>query len=541
MANELPPSPQVGTAAMGGPGWSAAAPGNTASPTGPTIAQRAASFLRGVNEYATEHPGVVNPIGTAVINAAKPTPQRMLTRAEAGAQAPAQDPSQPGSPYDRVFGTVSPSQAGGGMQLTPPTMIGAHFDPSRVPLRGSTQYAMDRALDNSPEIAARYGLANVQATAAEASAGILEREAERAQYERAQRIEREKERQGVVKEQLQRAKALNEEAQRATVDPNKFFQGPGGIMMAIGAVLRPGNEGMNFLQRAFENNLSWQREQVNAKRQNARDAETTLGKYQAAFGDERAGELAWEADARDIARMKLMALAERSQSPQIMAQADVMGTMLARDRDLKRSELQGRIDQMSYVPRQVVGGGMGTPQKLEHIVRLPNGMAVQMQSKELQQKAIEKTAITEMIRRNNNSAITKRDELVKALKSGDIRKADAIKRELTDMRESTMSLVSIAREQGVVKDAEFERAKESTAAYLSLNPKADDAIRSHTERTVQDLGFFIRAAGGEQVQPGYVVQPGKGIQPTAQYVGHATSPQAVTDPSSFQLQQPKVK
>jgi hypothetical protein len=459
-----------------------------------------------------------------------------------GAAPAAVPPAEPGAasmqnPYDATFGTVQPgSMGGGGMQLSPPRLIGAHFDDSRVPLRPNTQNQLFGALDNTRTLDAHHDLATVQANAAMASANILESEAERASVARAERMEREKERQTFVRQQLDTAKRLNEDAQKATVDPSRFWKSPGAVLMSIGAVLSTNGEGTHALERAQEMDLASQREENALRRQRGEDVINTLGKYEKAFGDERAAELAFEADSRDVARMKLMALAERSQSPQIMAQAQLVASGLAESRDAKVADLRARLDQMAYVPAQVVGGGAtGSGKPLENVVNLPNGMSLQMPSKELQTDAIKRIAVTEQIKRNNEKAVALREQARK-----DPKQWGTIKQQLADLREDTMAMVSVAREQGVVKDAEFERAKSSTAAYLELTPGTDETIRQHTNRTVENLGFFLRASGAEQVQRGYAQDQRGAIQPRGAYVGNNVKPPAVEAPGSFQLQQPQV-
>ena len=450
---------------------------------------------------------------------------------------PAAGPAPGGNPYDVTFGTVQPGGMGpgGAFQLTPPRLVPAHFDDSRIPLRKGTQEQMFGALDNTRTIEAGQDLAQVQANAAVASANILEREAERADFERAARMKREEERQSFVREQLATSKRLSEEAQKATVDPSRFWKSPGAILMSVGAVLSMNGEGTHALERAQDMDLAAQREEIALKRQRGLDAENTLKKYQDAFGDERAAELAFEADSRDIARMKLMALAERSQSPQILAHANLIASGLAEARDGKRAELQARLDQMSYVPNQVIGG-MGAQQKpLEHVVNLPNGMSLQMPTKELQEKAIQRIAVTEQIKRNNERALMLREQARK-----NPGQWGTIQQQLKDLREDTISMVSIAREQGVVKEAEFDRAKSSTAAYLELTPGSDNTIRENTQRQVENLGFFLRASGAEQVQRGYAPDLRGRIQPSGEYVGNNVKPPAVEAPQSFQLQAPQV-
>ncbi len=441
------------------------------------------------------------------------------------------------NPYDATFGTVQPGMgAGGAMQLTPPRLIGAHFDDSRVPLRKDTQSQMFGALDNSKTLEAHDRLAGVQANAADVAANWLEGEAERARGALADRQSREAERQFYVRKQLDNAKRLSEEAGKATVDPTRFWKSPGAVLMSIGAVLSSNGEGVHALERAQDMDLANQREEIAIKKARGEDAMNVLAKYEKTFGDERAADLAFEADSRDVARMKLMALAERSQNPQIMAQAKLVAAGLIEQRDMKRADLQARLDQMSYVPAQVVGGGGGAQQKpLEHVVNLPNGMSLQMPSKELQTEAIKRTAVTEQIKRNNERALLLRDQARK-----DPKQWGSIQQQLKDLREDTMAMVSVAREQGVVKDAEFERAKSSTAAYLELTPGTDNTIREHTKRTVENLGFFMRASGAEQVQRGYTPDARGRVQPTGEFVGNNLKPPAVEAPGSFQPQQPQV-
>jgi hypothetical protein len=463
--------------------------------------------------------------------------------APAPAAVPAADPAAgaaPGNPYDSTFGTVQPGMGGaGGFQLTPPRLIKSHFDDSRIPLRPGTQQQLYNALDNQRTVDAGQNLAQVQANAAIASANILEAEAERAKGAMADRQSREAERQYYVRKQLDTAKKLNEEANKATVDPSKFWSSPGAMLMSIGAILSTNGEGTRSLERAQEMELANQREQIAIKKQRGLDAENTLAKYQKAFGDERAAELAWEADSRDIARMKLMALAERSQSPQILAHANLMASGLAEQRDLKRAEFNARMDQLSYVPAQVIGGGMGGAKPMDNIVALPNGMQLKLATKELHNEAVGKIAATEMLKRNNDRAIKLRGEYVKALKSGHVLDADRIKGELVALQSSSINMRSIAQGQGVVKEAEFERAKKDFP-YTDINPRAEDAIRNNTSLAVQDLSMWFGANRAERVATGYT-QGARGVEPAASFVGQATSPASLdAQPSSFQLQQPQV-
>lgn len=437
------------------------------------------------------------------------------------------------NPYDRTFGTMSPGSGGGGLQLSQPSLIGAHFDPSRIPLRGSTQQELYGALDNSGTVRAGNDLAKTQANAADVSANLLESEAERATRDRASRMVREDDRQQTVRGMLDNARKLSEQAQQATVNMGSFYENPGNIMMAMGAVIRPGNEGMAMLERAFDREVSNQREEITRKRQAGLDAFNRLNEYQKAFGDERASDLAFEADARDVARMKLLALAERSQSPQIMAQANLVATQLGEQSRGKRADLTARLDQLSYVPAHVVGG-TAQSKPLEHVVNLPNGVSLQMPTKDLQQKAIEKIEFAETIRRNNNEALRLREVVRK-----DPKQLPQVRQQLKSLEDQTISMLSLARGQGTVREPEYARAVQSTAAYTSLTPGSDKTIRAGSDYAVQDLGTFMRASGAEQVQRGYTQTPGKGIQPTGAYTGNNVTPQPMQNPGSFQLQMPQ--
>lgn len=510
----------------------------------------AKSYLSGSPAAASAAQGAAVRAGSALAGPGAVAATEYLTQkpslgALGGGGAPAAAPADGAAvgqnPWDNVYGTVqpgamAPGAAGGGVQLSRPRLIGAHFDDSRIPLRKETQAQLFGALDNQKTQDATQDLAKVQANAAVASANILQEEADRAKVAHAERMHREEERAGFVRGQLDKARALNEEAQNASVDPGRFWRSPGAVLMSIGAVLSTNGEGMQALNRAQDMDLAQQREEIARKKGRGQAVENTLAKYQQAFGDERAAELAFEADSRDVARMKLMALAERSQSPQIMAQAKLIGAGLKEQADGKRAEFNARMDQFSYVAPQVVGvgGGAGAhPKPMEHLVNLPNGATLKMQTSDQAKEARDRIAAAEQIKVNNDRAIMLNRKWKDAMTSGHMLEAAQMKDELKSLQVTSAKLRSTALGQGQVKEGEMPLAIKEFP-YLNLNPESEKGIRNNTNQVIQELGTWIHTSGAEQVQRGYGVDAAGRVTPTGEYVGHNVRPQNMdAAPKSF--------
>jgi hypothetical protein len=431
-----------------------------------------------------------------------------------------------------------------GMTLTPPRLIPAHFDDSHIRARAGTQRMAFDALDNSGVIGANEKLAQVQAHTAEASAGILEEEATRQRYAREERMAKEEERRNFVRGELDKARKLSEEAGKASVDPGRFFKSPGAIMMAIGAVLRPGNEGMAMFERAIERDLALQKDEIALKRQRGQEAYNTLAKYQAAFGDERAAELAFEADARDVGRTKLMALGTRSQSPQLMANAQVMSEQLKQSASGARANLAMHFDNQAYVGPQVVGGYSGPAKQEGLFVPLgPDGRGFYAKSEEeakkgrglayAQQNIIPKLNRLKELRKQTTSTIRGAGKLGYEPKSlAEIKSLEA---------QVAMEIGSLqANSPGALDEGMLRVAKAVQGDWTSVGGHPEAAADAFIGTINSQLSNFQRGQAGQtSVQ---TIAPDNKGGVTTKTVGQAqfSSPVDYKDPGTFKLMQPQV-
>lgn len=199
-----------------------------------------------------------------------------------------------------------------------------------------------------------------------------------------------------------------------------------------------------------------------------------------------------------------------------------------------------------FVSGQVVGGGPGPKKDLPNLVTLSDGTTVQMPNEKQQDKAIEKIQVIDKLQRYSNEALNVRKEIAKVDPILDHSAYSKLHKQLEDLEETKVSMLSTEAGQGVLRDSEYARSVARQGFYTqgvgffkgnpvsrSERETADANIRRQIQRGDEDQRAFVRAAGGHVVERGYATGPDGQRAPVAQYTGQDVKPAEQLAPAGF--------
>jgi hypothetical protein len=208
-----------------------------------------------------------------------------------------------------------------------------------------------------------------------------------------------------------------------------------------------------------------------------------------------------------------------------------------------------------YVPAQTIGGAGGGQKRPEHLVTLPDGTTVQMDSAETAKKAQEVSFGYSQLIDINNRIMQKREQ-IKALADHPYDNYDKIRslsRQIHDETETKIKLMSQSEDHSVVREAEHERAEEQQggstrglgvvahgAVAGSYDRGVDDVLRNQNSRWTEAPRLFVQAGSGPIVQKGYTPDAQGRPQPAARYTGQDVQPPQQLPPKGFKPMDPRV-
>lgn len=366
-----------------------------------------------------------------------------------------------------------------------------------------------------------------------------------------------------VADQQSKLKQLAAQTQ-AEVDPEAIWKERGsfakvlaGIGVALGqfgALMRGGtNNAYEIVKGQIDANIAAQRENI-ANARHAFDTQSNLyAQNLQAFGDREKAAIATKINYLDqvsaiVDQQRALSKSQDADARAAEIQAQIMKDQAqAYDQFAVRTHTQlTEQENETYRPAQTAAAGLKRP---ENLITLSDGTTVQMPNAPEHGEAVKKIAVLDELQRRNNEILALRQKaagLDPLLDRTEYQKAMA---QLKDLGQQKISLMSLAVGQGVVKEAEYARAKEEQSfaeeglGFFKGNPLAssarevaDEAIRAQTERWNKDQHSYVRAAGVPIVKKGYVQDARGNLVPAGKYTGQdADRPSNLAPPGSRSL------
>jgi hypothetical protein len=399
------------------------------------------------------------------------------------------------------------------------------------------QMAANKRLDVMNRMAQAEGM---QAAARIHANEVAQSRISQLNQERAQYVDQEK----------RRLEKLATEAQ-AKIDPEAHWKEKGslakvmaGIAIGLGqfgAMMRGGpNSALQIIQSEIDRNIDAQKANV-ANAKHAYDVRSNLYlRNLNEFGDKERAALATKINYLDtvaglVDQQKALAKTDEAQAAwhdmqQSIAKerAGAADQFAIRTHDQKTEQLSDR-----FVPTQVVGGGAGAALKRpENLITLTDGTTVQMTNAPEHGEAVKKVQALDRLMRINNKIKQHRQAAEKLDPLTDRTEYQKNIAVLESLEIDKINAMSIASEQGVVKEAEYERAKaqqgmatqglgtfKGNPVAASSREVADTVLDEQTKRWNEDQHAYVRAAGVPIVKKGYVQNAAGQLVPAGQYTG----------------------
>lgn len=299
--------------------------------------------------------------------------------AQGGAVAPGAPPPPPSPPT--LAQRLGPAATSPAPLIPPPKAQGDFVDPSAAGAGGGAQPKLELpkghqtdggfASTVSPgvrkeldEAGAGEALGALRTGEAESRANIRATAAIDAQAAAAQKLAQEqaigeRRRQDALTAQANDYKAMQEEAAKGQIDPDRWMgnhsKALATVAMALGAFGSGLSRGRNpnwaadMVNQRISADIDAQKENIANKRKNAEASSNLYAMKLRQFGDERQAELATHAQLIEQYKLTAQAEAQRAQSPVMMAKAKQLTAQL----DMEQAKLHAQLEK--YVPPS--GGG----------------------------------------------------------------------------------------------------------------------------------------------------------------------------------------
>ena len=533
-ANDPPPPPLERIEPPSGPNWREEAAAKPGAP-----APNDMSYLGG---------------GQTSQGQAIPTPPAPGKTPEQAAQEEA-DRAGYAAAATGIQGGGPPMMVGGGAGQVVP----AHWQP------GSHEVAIQRGIDPSalaPGLMARgQGLqageaANIQRLeaaqlnqAADVEAG--KRAALQAHVAKTQLEALDARKATYIRDEHAKLEALNTQAQRKIDTDEAFVGGQAGrigaaIMVGLGQFASMWKGGTNAALQIVNDGINRTIEVQKAQASNARaaygDRMNLYRDNMQAFGEQR-GELATRIQLLD----KVAALADSKRAGAKSLENDAAyNEFMAGLQDKKAKALDefgekttdhiGEKMNEHYQAAQMLGGA-GSPKREGNLVTLSDGTTFVMPSEKTANEAITKIQNLDTLQRRNNQILQLRGETAKLDPILDRTAYNTNIKQLKELADEKVALMSIGLGQGTVKEDEYKRAKEFAAnaenglGFFKGNPyaasereSADAVLRMQTKKWADDQRAHVTAAGGSVYERGYAADPSGRLKPVGQYTGQDAAP-----------------
>ncbi len=412
----------------------------------------------------------------------------------------------------------------------PPTTVAAHWDPTRDPERASTRNA-ERANVVST-LAADEAVNKARQMQATIHADGLEGAYQDAENRRVDRMAGEMKRQAYMDEQRSKVDRITQDVAESKIDPGRLYGDVdtgtriaiaiGGMFGGMSAALNGGeNHFLKTIQGNIDRDIDAQKEALGNKKFAASQAKGMLGELRQDFGDDRTAELVNEKAAWQNVMTQIDSQMARADGAGMQAE----GLKMKAVAEGKLIGIQAEIDRNTHVNSYTYGGGgAGTSKTNPLAIHLPNGQVRIASTEEEARKMRGRAGILEKQRVIDEKALRLRREIANNPTSGSMAKY----KELQGLQEDSASLWSTGVEQGVLKDAEYERAVKRVADYTNMNPftygDTDKALSATAERRDKEFEAELNAVAPEGGVTGHRVDANGQIQPTTEYDGTTSAP-----------------
>ncbi len=388
------------------------------------------------------------------------------------------------------------------------------------------------------------------------------------------RLRVEAEKKAMVDKSMAEMRALNEQA-GAAIDPNKYWSDRGAGAGVVGAIAIALGEfssklrgGPNTAMQLIENGIN---REVQAQVQNRQLAQHKLGQAQNLynlhlqnFGDKERAIEATKLGLYD----NILAQAEQYRlkhaiSADDAAYMDLVGGILEKKGDTDNRVMLQSTDDVnrqyteSWHNAQYAGGG-GTPAgKLDGMELIPvpgsdrTGEKNQMIAvpKGVHQKLSEVVGATNTIVGINQEALERIKEIKRdaplAMK-GDFeafQRVQANRKLLEDLGQRKASYLSSSEGQGVLKEAEFQRAMDDRVLFNDWwkpGANVEKRLQGQNNSVTGAAGRMVQGAGGQHVKMAYTRDKNGALQPTPLFEGKPYAP-PVVGPEMGPVKDPRKK
>lgn len=422
---------------------------------------------------------------------------------------------------------------GGASAFAPPTIVPAHWDPTRIPY--TAESLAQRAAARQKEAGGIKEAGEIAAEDAASRAGIIQGAVDEAESFRKQQFSKEIDRKQALEEQQKKWQQAQEEANKATIDPDQYWKDGGAArrMMgaiggAVGGMLQGLQGGENqFLKEVDKNialNIQSQREALGQKKQKVADAANVLGQMRQRFGDERAADVATHMWYREQTKARLD------------QQAAEIGTKTARNNanmaiaqlDEANADDQMKLDAMAYVPKQVVGGPGGAADKNRDKIFEFEGKRYEARNTEQAAKLADgASAASEFKRLANQLDVLRNDPETYASLFG-LQITDKAA-EAANISERMITQLSTMANSGTINAGEYDRYKNQLGDPNALTSRAGMKGKQWAGMIDKHVRDSLRSNAVEEVKTGYKPTATGGVAPTASYTG--SSPTKTATPT----------
>jgi hypothetical protein len=330
-----------------------------------------------------------------------------------------------------------------------------------------------------------------------------------------------------------------DEAKASTIDPDRWYKTNSvakGIMGAIGGVLGGMMQGLQGGENQFQKHVDGliardigaQKEALASKRQSVADKMSLLNVMRGRFSDERAADLAAHMWYREQVASRLEQQAAEIGTPLAKANADMAKNQL---RAANNSD-QMQLEQMAYVPKQVLGGvGSGVSDKDQSLlVNGPDGRTYKVADSAARTKLADFSAAAIEMKNLANELDMLRNSPATYASAFGVQVTDQARRARA-IGDRMITLRSTIGNSGIMNDAEFERFSKELGDPNAITSGAGAKGKNLVNLMENAFSAKLKAEKVEEVSTGYKPTVTGGIAPTAAYTG--SSPKKTSLPGGF--------
>lgn len=334
-------------------------------------------------------------------------------------------------------------------------------------------------------------------------------------------------RERMIDDKIKEVRSLSDAAATAKIEPGRIFSSGGAgtaFMVAIGGALggmlsaRTGgpNQFQETLDKIIDRDISAQRANIDQMHNKAAGARTELGELRDRLGDQRLAEQVQRMRMLQTAGLKIDSIMASTNSDVIRKNGEMARNAV--DKQIATTEME--LNHLGF-RNGYMTGGMAQPVDRSLVVRMPDGRAYEMPTKEGADKIRANLGYTLQMQSNINQALAIR----KGASAADlVNPYSEVSKKLRSLAADTAQIVTVRKGQGAMSKGDQAVADESIGAMTGPLPNNDNVLRSSHARYGKQMDLELQGSGAEQITPGYRVGPTGQIQTTRQYDLQSASP-----------------